>query len=136
MRLCVLLTCLAAPLGAWEFDPNPVCNLRNDAEPAVALTYDGATYTIALTRAEGWPPAPVFSIRFEGAAPLTISTDRHVTKGPTLSVSDHGFGNVLNGLEFNTQATAIIGTLSVKIDLTNAAGPVREFRACKPAPIA
>ena len=89
-------------------------------------------YAIALTLTGPWQPAPVFAIAFEGAADLMISTSRHRTSpdGRTLSVSDTGFGNVLNGLEFNATATAISGNQAVTVPLEGAAPAVQEFRAC------
>lgn len=134
MRLFVVLLCLAHPAPAWEFTPTPVCTLRDAGAIATEVTYDGTLYAIHLTRSGGWPDAPVFAIRFEGAAPLTISTSRHVIDGAKLSVTDRGFDNVLNGLQFNDTATALIGELAVEIDLTGAALPVEAFRACPAAP--
>ncbi|MDA7428097.1 hypothetical protein PGB28_06485 [Primorskyibacter aestuariivivens] len=134
MRLFCLLALLATPAIAWEFSPTPICILRNDGNVATEVTYDGTLYAIHLTRADGWPTAPVFAIRFEGAAPLTISTSRHVIDGTTLTVTDRGFGNVLSGLQFNHTATALIGDLAVPIDLSGAADPVRAFRDCPGTP--
>lgn len=134
MRLIFLLSLLATPAASWEFSPIPVCTLRDTGAVATEVTYDGVLYAIHLTRAEGWPDAPVFAIRFEGAAPLTISTSRHVIEGNRLTVTDRGFGNVLNGMQFNRTATALIGDLSVPIDLSGAADPVAAFRACPDLP--
>jgi hypothetical protein len=63
-----------------------------------------------------------------------ISTGRHVLSedGRTLSVRDRGFGNVLNGLEFNVVALAATGDRVVSIDLDGAAPEVAAFRACTP----
>lgn len=125
---------MATPLSAWEFDPVPICTLRNTSDPAVEVTYDGQLYAIHLTRVGGWPDAPLFAIRFDGPAGMTITTNRHVISGTTLTVTDRGFGNVLSGLEFNRTATALIGDVAVPIDLDGAAGPVQAFRNCDPAP--
>jgi hypothetical protein len=109
-----------------------------DAE--VRLTYDPSLpeYTIAIRVAEPWPEAPVFAMRFEGPRGNMISTARHVLsdEGLTLSVSDRGFGNVLDGLEFNQVALAATGDRVVSIDLDGAAPEVAEFRACITAPSA
>jgi hypothetical protein len=71
----------------------------------VRLTYDPSLpeYTIAIRLSEPWPEAAVFAMRFEGPRGNMISTSRHVLSedGLTLSVRDRGFGNVLDGLEFN-----------------------------------
>jgi hypothetical protein len=123
----------ATPLRAWEFTPLPICTVANAAEPQVTVTFDGALYAIHITRDGGWPDAPVFSLRFAPNGP-TISTPRHTIEGNTLTVLDTGFGNVLDGLQFNAAAQAILGDLNVPIDLSNAAGPVEAFRACRPGP--
>lgn len=130
MRLICLLTLLAGPALAWEFSPTPICTLRSAGPVDAKITFDGALYALHLTRAGGWPDAPVFAIRFNGEVPLTITTTRHVIDGITLTVTDRGFGNVLNGLQYNQTATALIGGLSVPLDLTGAAAPVEQFRAC------
>ncbi len=137
MRHILILALLAAsPAAAWEFTATPVCTLSHATDEAeVRVTYDPRQtepYAIALTLTGPWQAAPVFAIAFEGAARLTISTSRHRTSpdGRTLSVSDTGFGNVLNGLEFNTTATAISGNQAVSVPLDGAAPAVQEFRAC------
>ncbi|MEO0744032.1 MAG: hypothetical protein AAFY49_01670 [Pseudomonadota bacterium] len=135
MRVATLLL-LAAPAHAWEFSPTPICTLTHAEGTAdMTVTYDHATqlYAIAVTSAEGWPGAPAFSIRFDGAQPNTISTTRHSTDANTLTVTDSGFGNVLDGLEFNSTATAFTQTAAVTMSLDGAAGPVQQFRACASA---
>lgn len=136
MRLILLLACLANPVHAWEFTPEPICTIRNDAALSVEITFDGTLYAIHLTRDAGWPEAAVFSLRFEGAAGLTISTNRHIVDGARLTVTDKGFGNVLNGMQFNAAATALIGDLAVGIDLDGAAPAVMQFRDCPVFPLA
>jgi hypothetical protein len=91
-----------------------------------------------IARPLPWPGSPAFGIRFEGARTLAIGTDRHRLSddGRTLTVTDTGFGNVLDGLEFNATATATAGGVSVALDLTGAADPVRAFRACADGGIA
>lgn len=141
MRLALPLSLfLTAPAQAWEFSPQPICTLTHDsAHAAVRLTYDpaGPLYAITLTRRTGpWPEAPAFSIRFDGPRGMTISTNRHVLgdSGAALTVTDSGFDNVLDGLEFNTTATATAGDQSVALPLKDAAPAVRAFRACTVAP--
>ncbi|MDJ1015048.1 MAG: excinuclease ABC subunit B [Paracoccaceae bacterium] len=141
MRSLIALLAVTAPAAAWEFTPTPVCTLSHSTSAAeVTVTYDpraAEPYAIALTGA-GWPDAPVFAIRFSGPRGLTITTDRHrlSESGATLTVSDRGFGNVLNGLEFNETATALIGDRTVTLQLEGASEPVRAFRACAEAPLA
>ena len=139
MRILILSALLTTPAHAWEFSPTPICTLTHiEAAAEVAVTYDHATrlYAIAVTSADGWPSAPAFSIRFDGAQPNTISTSRHQTTQNTLTVSDVGFGNVLDGLEFNTTATAFTQTAAVTVSLAGAAPEVQKFRACATAPVA
>lgn len=140
--LAVLLALLALPAHAWEFRAGTVCELTHEmADGEVRVTYDARVpeYAIEVTRTVPWPAAPGFGIRFDGGLGLTITTDRH-SYGPggrqTLIVRDSGFGNVLNGLEFNTMATAFSGEAALRIPLTGAAEPVRRFRACAEAGIA
>lgn len=139
MRCFMIFCLLALPARAWEFSPTPVCTLDH-SEPGLAaqVTYDHATqlYAISLTRPQGWPDADVFSIRFDGARPLTISTSRHRVNAGSLRVTDTGFGNVLNGLRFNSRATAFTPDTQVDFSLDGAAGPVDQFRACTAAPVA
>jgi hypothetical protein len=45
-------------------------------------------------------------------------------------LKDSGFGNVLDGLEFNNIATATLGNEAVTFGLENADPAVRAFRAC------
>jgi hypothetical protein len=135
MFVYLCLIALASPLSAWEFTPFPICTLARTADPQVTVTYDGATYALHITRPEGWPPADVFSLRFAPNGP-TISTTRHSIDGNRLTVTDSGFGNVLNGLQFNTTAIALIGNIQQPIDLQGAAPAVEAFRNCRPAPSA
>ncbi len=77
-------------------------------------------------------------MRFDGPRALAIGTDRHRLSGDgkSLTVTDLGFGNVLDGFQFNATATAIAAGTEVPFDLTDAAPAVREFRACGVAPSA
>ena len=135
-----LLACTAAsPAAAWEARVGLVCELTH-AEPDgdVRVTYDPASgdYAITLRRVAGaWPDGPIFVIRFDGARPLTITTDRHVLSegGTALTVTDRGFGNVLDGLQFNETATAYLGDVALPFALTGpepAAPAVAAFRRC------
>ena len=132
-----LLILSALPAQAWEFTPGIPCLLTHEtADVSVELTYDPGVprYTISLSRPQGFAPAAVFSITFIGPFPLGISTDRHQLSadGSTLTVEDRGFGNVLNGLQFNHTAVATLGTTRIEISLQDAAGPVAAFRDCRP----
>ena len=131
----LLFGLIASPATAWEFAPTGICTLSDASEQAETLiTYDARLpeYAIAITLANGtWPEEPVFAIRFLPSG-LTITTNRHVLSegGRTLTVTDRGFGNVLDGLEFNALAVAILGDLQVTIPLEGAAPEVELFRAC------
>jgi hypothetical protein len=133
---------MASPAAAWEFSPVPVCTLTHATEEgSVTVTYDPRQpepYAIRIERGAGWPVAPVFSIDYAGPRSLAISTTRHRLSGDgtVLTVTDEGFGNVLDGLEFNTTATAVLGDARVPFPLDGAAGPVQDFRACTEAPLA
>ncbi len=137
MRHIIPLLLLASPATAWDFTPSPICTLTHSTATAeFTVTYDADVpeYALSITLAEGaWPQSPAFSMRFDGASPIAIGTDRHTTDGPTLTVKDSGFGNVLNGLQFNATATATAGPLNITADLANAAEAVAAFRLC-PAP--
>ncbi|MEW9921145.1 hypothetical protein AB2B41_16155 [Marimonas sp. MJW-29] len=133
------LTLLALPADAWEFTPSTPCLLTHETgEVAVELTYDPTAplYSISLTQKTPFDPAPIFSMRFNGPFPLAISTDQHRLSngGRTLTVVDQGFGNVLNGLQFNDTAVATLGARYVPIPLKDAADAVAAFRACDVVP--
>ena len=135
MRYLLPLLCLSTPAAAWEFTPGLPCLLtHSEANVAVELTHDPTQplFTITLTQATPWPQADVFSLRFEGAAGLTISTNRHQLSkdGRSLTVTDTGFGNVLNGLAFNQRAVAVIGPVEIGVSLDGANAPTEAFRAC------
>ena len=140
--LIILALATAQPVGAWEFSPSPVCTLRHEgSEGDVTLTWDPLrdhAYAITVTRNSAWVDGPVFAISFQGNRGLTISTQRHVLSEDrtSLTVTDQGFGNVLDGLEFNDRAVADLGGSQVTFGLEDAAGPVRDFRACTEAAVA
>ncbi|MEM6677128.1 MAG: hypothetical protein AAF675_04560 [Pseudomonadota bacterium] len=132
------LSLAASPAGAWEFTPNPICTLAQASEvSSVTVTYDPRVpeYAIALRRTVPWPKDAVFAIRFEGPRGLTISTSRHQLSegGTVLTVTDRGFGNVLDGLQFNETATALTGSAALTVPLEGAAQEVEKFRACTKA---
>ena len=134
MRFPLALLLFAAPAAAWEFAPAPVCTLTN-ADKTVTLTYDPALpeYTITLTLPQGrWAQADAFSMAFRGARALVIGTDRHQLSadGRSLTVTDRGFGNVLDGLEFNRDALAASGDVTLGIDLAGINPAITAFRAC------
>lgn len=139
MRLIAALLFCATPATAWEFRETDVCTLTHtDPAAEVVITFDPAQplYTITLTRPERpWPAGPDFRIRFDGPRPIAIGTTRQVISddGRSLSVSDTGFGNVLDGVQFNTLMFATVGDQGITIPLAGAAGPMADFRAC-PAP--
>ena len=58
------------------------------------------------------------------------TTTSHFGRPCHVTVKDSGFGNVLDGLEFNNTATAILGNEAVTFGLENAGPAVRAFRAC------
>ena len=132
----VFLILLPLPVTAWDFSPTPICTLTTPTEMGnVTVTFDPGSgeYAINLTLSEEqWDPAPIFSILFTGRRGLQISTDRHVISpnGKSLSVADTGFGNVLDGLEFNQTAQAQVGESTMAIPLAGAAEKVKAFRAC------
>ncbi|AEI95472.1 MULTISPECIES: hypothetical protein [Roseobacter] len=139
MRCALPLIFLATTCPAWEFTPGQPCLLNHEARGTeVALTYDPTAplYTISITTDAPWPQAPVFSMRFDGPSGLMISTDRQTLSADrrTLTVTDRGFANVLDGLQFNDTATATSGTVAVRFSLSGAAQPVADFRLCRAEP--
>ena len=135
-RFLIALFFFASPAAAWEFTANPICTLSHATpDAALRVTYDprGPVYAIALTRsASKWQDSPTFAIRFDGARGLTITTDRHkiTDADTTLRVEDSGFSNVLNGLEFNREATALTSRQALAFPLDGIAQPMAAFRAC------
>lgn len=135
LRALAILLLSTAPALAWEVRQGRICELVHDGEDAsVRVTYDPALpeYAIAITPKRPWQQGSIFAMRFDGPRGNTISTNRHALSGggATLTVTDRGFGNVLNGLEFNHTATALLGERTVVVPLDGAAPAVREFRAC------
>jgi hypothetical protein len=142
MRAFIALFLLAAPVQAWDFSPSPVCTILNDTPTlSVRVTFDPSQpepYAITLTRPDPWPVTDTFGLRFSGPAAMTIGTGRHQLSndGRTLTVSDTGFGNVLDGLAYNNTATALAGDTAIPFDLTDARPAVEAFKACNVVPSA
>jgi hypothetical protein len=139
----IALFLLAAPAHAWDFTPVPVCTIAEDtADLSIRVTYDPSQpepYAITLTRLDDpWPVTDSFALRFDGPAALSIGTGRHRLSpdGRTLTVSDTGFGNVLDGLALNRTATALAGETQIPFDLAGARPAVEAFRACGVVPSA
>ncbi len=141
MRLVIFFSLLASPLAAWEFSPSPVCTLtHNEGAAELRVTFDPRQpepYAITVTHPTSWAASDLFAMRFDGPSGLTISTGRHRTSadGRALTVRDRGFGNVLDGLEFNMTAKAISGASDISFSLEGAAPEVQKFRACVEAPL-
>lgn len=138
MRLAFLLALFATPVSAWEFSATTICILEHSEEQTdMRLTYDplDSLYSITVTRDAPWPEGPVFSMRFDGRMPIFIQTDRHRTSedGRSLTVEDQGFGNVLNGLQYNSFAFSALGDETAVVSLNGAAEEVEAFRACTEA---
>ncbi|WP_298919414.1 hypothetical protein [uncultured Roseobacter sp.] len=136
MRAFLTFLCFATPTSAWEFTPGLPCLLTH-TEPGVflELTFDPSKplYTITIKTPDPWPDADVFGLRFSGPAELAIATDQHELghDNRSVTVADTGFGNVLNGLQFNRIATATLGDRAVSVSLQGAAEPVAAFRQCE-----
>ena len=138
IRAAILFVLAALPASAWEFRPDPVCTLWHDTDEArVTVTFDAAQplYTLEVELFSGtWLPSDRFGVLFAGPLGLTIGTDRHVIDGPRLTVTDTGFGNVLNGLQYNRMARAYTRHQAVDVPLDGAGLAVARFRDCPAAP--
>jgi hypothetical protein len=136
MRTLFALLLLTTPAHAWEFTPSPVCTLTDTQDTGtLTVTYDASLpeYAIEITLENGtWPEAPAFGLAFAGGDALSIGTNRPMISGDgrTLTVKDRGFGNVLNGLEFNTRAYAMADDFTVGFDLTGIKEAITAFRDC------
>ncbi len=135
----LLLTALATPAFAWQSTTGETCALTHDTtDIRVHLTYDPdkPLYTLAINRkSDPWQQAPWFAMRFLGPNEITISTPKHALSDndQTLNVADSGFGNVLDGLQFNQTALAFTQSQTVEISLKDAAPEVQKFRDCTAA---
>ena len=142
MRTVLAFLLLATPAAAWEFSASPICTLTDTSQSGeITVTYDPAIteYTITVTLPDGrWPAAQTFGMAFANDRPISIQTDRHVISpdGRSITVKDRGFGNVLNGLEFNKRAYAILGDTTMGIDLTGIGPAITAFRDCPAANLA
>lgn len=135
MRIAIALALLASPAAAWEFSSSPICTLSHDTDSgSIVVTYDASIpeYAVSITRDAAWPDAAAFAMEFAGGQPLTIQTPRHTLSddGLTLTVRDRGFGNVLDGLEFNQAARASSGQADAIFPLDGIADPMAAFRRC------
>ena len=136
MRTLFALLLLTTPAHAWEFSASPICTLTDTQEAGtLTVTYDASLpeYAIEITRAEGtWPQFPTFGMAFAGGDALSIGTYRHTLSndGRSLTVRDRGFGNVLDGLEFNTRAYATTGDITLGFDLEGIKEAISAFRDC------
>lgn len=142
MRALIAFLLVAAPAQAWDFTAVPVCTIAEDTQGlSIRVTYDPTQpqpYAISLTRRDPWPETETFGLRFDGPAAMTIGTGRHQLSpdGRTLTVTDTGFDNVLDGLAFNSTATALAGDAALPFDLSGARPAVEAFRACGVLPSA
>ena len=137
LALIILPLLLSYQAQAWTFTPGLICELEHEKPSAkIALTYDPAKplYSVTISRPGALPQEPVFSMRFVGPAGRMISTNRHTFSqdGSAVTAEDSGFGNVLDGLQFNDIAEAILGDTTIRFPLAGASEPVARFRACKP----
>jgi len=127
---------LTSPATAWEASTTPICTLTHEtAEAHIHLTYAPSKplYTLAITQKSApWQPTPWFAMRFIGPNEIVISTPQHALSDNnlTLNVADSGFGNVLDGLQYNATALAFTEAQTVTIPLDGAAPEVQKFRAC------
>ncbi|WP_299192941.1 hypothetical protein [uncultured Litoreibacter sp.] len=136
MRLALLLGLLPIQAHAWTFTPGLICRLSHETPNAkIELTYDPAKplYSVTVSRASPLPNVDPFTMRFIGPAGRVISTNRHTFNDDSTAVTaqDSGFGNVLDGLQFNDTAQAILGTTTITFPLNGAAEPTAEFRKCE-----
>ena len=135
MILALLVLANGSVASAWELQTGATCTLSHTENGSeIIVTYDPgpAIYAIEISRDTLWRNAAVFAMRFDGGQSVFIQTDRHRISGDrrTLTVTDSGFGNVLNGLQYNSTASAILGDDALAFSLAGAEKPVRAFRAC------
>lgn len=100
------------------------------------MTHSKPLYTLTVTlRSSTWSPSPWFTMRFEGSTPIGIVTARHALSQNQfdLTASDTGFGNVLDGLEYNDTTLVHTQNQVVQFPLDGAAPEVRKFRNCSGA---
>lgn len=136
MKIFYLILIVPGGAEAWEYTAGLPCRLTHDsAQVSVELTYDPTKplYSISLTKTSTWPEADIFEMQFIGPRGLVIGTDRHQFSegGTRLTVTDTGFNNVLDGLQFNHTARAVLDDVSIEVPLDGAADPVEAFRRCE-----
>ncbi|MDX8347914.1 excinuclease ABC subunit B [Cognatiyoonia sp. IB215446] len=142
MRIAFAFTLFAWPAAAWQFSPSPICTLtETTVDGTLTITYDASLpeYVITITLPDTrWPKAPEFAMAFSGNQPIALRTERHQLSDDrrSLTVTDTGFGNVLNGLEFNLRAYATSGGTTVGFTLTDIGPAIRDFRNCPAANVA
>ncbi len=136
MRIISILALVPLPAAAWEFSSDPICTLTHQTDMAeIAITYDARLpeYALFITLRSGqWPGVETFAMTFVGPRAGQIGTSNQTLSADqaTLTVRDRGFGNVLDGLEFNANAIATSGDLSISMSLHDAPPAVRAFRDC------
>ncbi|MEO0371331.1 MAG: hypothetical protein AAF231_07735 [Pseudomonadota bacterium] len=140
MRSLIFFALFTTPAYAWDFTAGMPCLLTHEAAAfQLQLTYDPTQplYSITVTLPEPWPDADAFAMSFDGPQGRVIGTDQHQlgNNGRSLTVTDKGFGNVLDGLQFNHTATAQSGDIAITFPLDGAAEPVAAFRACEGRPL-
>lgn len=123
------------PAIAWDFSPDPICTLRHtDVGNSVVVTFDPTTplYTLSVTLDEGGWSDGAFTIRFLNGSPPQIGTTRQTLSedGQTLTVTDRGFGNVLDGLGSGVIAEMNVAQSGVTIPLDGIEPALAAFRAC------
>lgn len=134
--LAFLLLIPSLVSASWRFDETTACVITGETPETVVVVihdYQAGRYTIAVSQTgQTWTPGPDLSIAFQGGRELVIGTDQHFLsdEGDVLMVTDRGFGNVLDGMQFNQRMTINTGEHIVKIDLNGAAAAVAEFRDC------
>jgi hypothetical protein len=139
MRLVLACLFLSTPAHSWEATIGDICTLSHDTDAAhVLLTFDPGRPLYTLTvklKSRTWSVSPWFAMRFDGGNPIEIATARHILSQDRfeLTASDTGFGNVLDGLEYNETALAFTQTQVVQLPLDGAAPKVRAFRECSGA---
>ena len=142
MRILFLIACLFPfHAQAWTFTPGLICRLAHTTPDAqIELTYDPSAplYSVTVTREAVLPRVDVFSMQFIGPEGRIIATDRHSfgADGKSVTAEDTCFGNVLDGLQFNTRAEAILGDTVISFPLDGAAEPTALFRQCAQLPVA
>ncbi|SPH22726.1 hypothetical protein ASD8599_03472 [Ascidiaceihabitans donghaensis] len=131
----VFLAILPCPALAWDFTPGLPCLLSHtEGNRQIELTYDPTQplYSVTVSQDTPFPDSPFFAMTFNGPRPNTIASTRHTVSndGRSVTVTDTGFGNVLDGLQYNLSTTIIVAEEKFDIQLRGAAGPVQAFRDC------